>query len=367
MNKKIIFFLEYLTEAFSEYFRLFQENHFETKVFKLEKKPSLKEKVKYIRSIIFELKRFNPDFIYINDEFFSKNTLLIAFLKRFFLKKSKIISFIASRYIPRYTLLNKIKLRFLLKNIDFLFCRNKGEFEKIKKQDLFKNYSKLYQIYWGIVKELFYKINQTKEEICNSFSPLKTIYPKIKDKYVLGFIGRICPEKAIDVILESLNRLPENFVFLYAGRVKDIEYQKKLSNFIKKNNLTNRVIYLNFIENPQLKYLYNILDLTILATTKKYDPLLEELFGGVLAESMFCKTIVIGSSNGAIPEIIGREDLIFQEDNSQDLLRVINYVFNLNQDKKEKIISENYNRASNNYTAEAFVKNLIEAISPTRL
>lgn len=358
MNRRIIFFLEHQTGTFFSYFEFLQKSNFETKVFKLEKKSSLKEKVKYIRSIISELKGFNPDFIYINDEFFSKNTLFITFLRRLFSKKSKIITFIASRYIPEYNLLNKIKLHFLLKNIDFLFCRNKKELKKIKNIDLFKNYSKLYQIYWGLPKRVFYRINQTKKEICDSFLPLKKIYPKIKNKYILGFVGRISQEKGIDIILESLNKLPKNLIFLYVGRIEDIEYQKKLSNFIKENNLTNRVIYLGFIENEKLRYIYNILDLIILPTTKKYDPLLEELFGAVLAESMLCKTLVIGSNNGAIPEVIGRKDLIFEEDNPKDLSRAINYICNLRQEEKEKIINLNYDRAINNFSSEKFVENI---------
>jgi len=345
MKKRIIFFLESITGTYSSYIDLFQERNFETEVFILEKKPSLIEKIRYVRKTISELKRFKPDFIYINDEFFTKSTLLITFCKRLFSKKSKIIVFIASQYIPKYTFFNKIKLKFLLKNIDFLICRNKREFEKIKNIELFKNYQKLYQIYWGFPKELFYK----KET------------PKDPNVFNLGFIGRIIPEKGLDIILDCLKGLPDNFVLSYAGKVYDYDYNDKIRNFIKQNDLDKRVKWLGFMDYEKLNVAYNSIDLLIIPTTSKPNGFIE-LFGSILAESMLSKTLVIGSDNGSIPEVIGRNDLIFKQSDTDDLLRVINYTYNLSPEKKQEIIQENYEKAIEQFSSQAYVKNIIRLI-----
>ena len=347
MKKRIMFFLASIDEVYSSYLNLFQENNFETVVFILEKKPSLIEKIKYVKKTISELRRFKPDFIYINDEFFTKITLLIVFCKRFFSRKSKIIVFIASRNISEPTFLNKIKLKFLLKNIDFLICRNKKELERIKKIDLFKNYPNLYQVYWGFPKELFYK---------------KEVSFKKPNRFVLGFMGRIVPEKGLDTILDCLSKLPNNFVLLYAGKVYDHNYNSQINQFIKENNLSERVRYLGFIDYDNLNSVYNSIDLLIMSTTSKPNGCVE-LFGYVIAESMLAKTFVIGSDNGSIPEVIGRADFIFKQSDSNDLLRVINYVYNLSEEKKKQIIEENYQRAIKEFSSRAYVENIINIIS----
>jgi len=346
MKKRIIFFLESITGTYSSYLNLFQKRDFETAVFILEKKPSLIEKIKYVKKTISELRRFKPDFIYINDEFFTKVTLLIAFCKRFFSKRSKIIVFIASQYIPEDTFLNKIKLKFLLKNIDFLICRNKKELERIKKIDLFKNYPNLYQVYWGFPKELFYK---------NSFV-------KKSDKFILGFVGRIIPEKGLDTILNCLTKLPDNFELLYSGKVLNDNYGEQIERLIKENNLSKRVECLGFTDYNNLNDIYNAIDLLIVPTTSKPNGFIE-LFGSVLAESMLAKTFIIGSDNGSIPEVIGKTDLIFKQSDTDDLLRVINYVYNLSEEKREQIIEENYCRAIGNFSSQAYVENIINLIT----
>lgn len=346
MKKRIIFFLVVVTEVGSRHLNLFQKSNFKTEVFILEKKQSLIEKIKYVKKIISELRKFKPDFIYINDEFFTKNTLLIAFCKRFFSKRSKIIVFVASQYIPEYTFLNKIKLKFLLKNIDFLICRNKKEFEKIKSIDLFRNYPKLYQIYWGSPKEFFYK---------------KQISSSKADKFVLGSVGRIIPEKGLDIILDCLRKLPDNFILFYVGEVCDHDYNAQIEDFIKQNNLGERVKYLGFIDYEKLNDAYNSIDLLIMPTTSKPNGFIE-LFGRVLAESMLSKTFVIGSDNGSIPEVIGRDDLIFKQSDPNDLLRVINYAYNLFPEKKQEIIQENYERAIKEFSSQTYVENIINTI-----
>lgn len=361
--KKILFFLnEYsYTATFLEYLKTFQNNNFETRVFKFRNPRLKKDKLKYLKSFWQEIKNFKPDFIYIGDELFTKNTLFIVFLKKLFFRGLKIISFVASQYIPNPTFLNKIRLNFLLKNIDFLFCRNKKELKRIKNINLFKNYSNLHHLYWGISKELFHKINQSPKDIVDYLKPLKRKYPEIKNKYILGFVGRVVPEKGLDNLLNSLKKLPNSFILLYAGQVGNSNYNQRIKELIKNNNIRQRVIYLGSLKNENLKYLYNSLDLLVVPTTSQPNGFIE-LFGAVLVEAMFCQTLVIGSNNGAIPEILNRQDLVFKENDPEDLLKTINYIYNLKKEEKEKIINGNYKRAIKEFGSECFVKNMINIL-----
>jgi glycosyltransferase involved in cell wall biosynthesis len=366
MSKKLLFLSAFSRDhalVSPSYFEVFKEEDFKVQSFRLEKQVGLKNKIKYIASLYSAFKKFRPDFVFVNDEFFSKNVLLVSLLKTIFFKKTKIISFIAERYIPQNSFLNAIKLDFLLKNIDFLFCRNKKELENIKKRKPFSNYKNLYQIYWGYPRSVYFPLGQSREDVCENLEILKNNYSKIKDKFVLGFIGRIIPEKGLLYLLKCLPLLPDKFAVVFAGRVIKNDYYKEIEKFIEDNNLKERVVYLGYVDSEHLKYVYNIFDLAVTPTTQEFDKDCIELFGAVLAEAMLSKVMVIGSDNGAIPEVINRKEMIFKESDSKDLLRVINFVHNLNPAEKKAIIEENYKRAIDNFSSEAFVRGIINTIS----
>lgn len=366
--KKIFFFLkEYSSyeKIFFEYEKIFQAEGFQTHVFDFTKAHAKTRRFTYIISIFKEIKQFKPDVVYVGDEFFSKNVLLIILIKIFFLEKYKILALIASQYIPKSTsIFSRLKLTFLLKNIDVLFCRNKKELQKIKEVDLFKKYSGLRQMYLGVPEKFFYNMNQPKEELCNKVIMVWGEYSNIKDKYVVGFAGRIVPEKGLLLLLECLKKLPDNFVVLLADRRNgsDPDYYKKVHGYINDSNLTERVIWVDDLNNKDIKYLYNISDVMVMPTTSKYNNFLE-LFGSIIAESMLCKTLIIGSDNGSIPEIIGRPDFIFKQDDGEDMRRVINRVYHLSLEEKMVILEDNYRRALRDYSAQAFVNTIIKAIS----
>lgn len=349
-------------EIFSEYLRLFGKQNFETDVFDLSFNHLKSKKLFYVASVLKAIKTTKPNFIYVGDELFSKNAFLIVLIKKIIFRKIKIISLIASQYIPKITIFNKIKLLFLLSNVDFLICRNNSDLEIIKKNKFFKKYKNLFRVYLGVPEKFFYKINKPKEEIYGFLPNFKRNCSFLKNKYVLCFSGRLSPEKGLLLILSCLRELPNNFVLMLAGKKDKPDYRKEVGDFIVQNKLSERIIFFDDLKNEEMNYIYNISDLVIMPTTKKYNNF-EELFGSVIAESMLCRTIIIGSDNGSIPEILSNKELIFKQDDVLDLLRVINYIYNLKTEEKEKIINNNYNLAVKEYSAEAFVDAIIKVIA----
>jgi len=365
MAKRILFFLkEYdnYSQIFSEYLKIFNEQGFQTRVFDFTKNYQSKNKLAYAISIIKEIKRFKPDVIYIGDEFFSKNVFLVVLLRKLFFFKYNIIALVASQYIPQNSFVNGIKSRFLLSNISILFCRNKEEYKKIKQLRAFKNYQGLTQIYLGIPEKFFHKINQPRRQILAKLSVQKND-ADVKGKYILGFAGRIVPEKGLMLLLEALERLPDNFAVLLAQRIDDhnLDYYGKVNSFIESNKLVKRIIWIDNLDNDDIKYLYNAADLMIMPTTTKYDGFLE-LFGSVIAESMLCQTLVIGSDNGSIPEVIDNPKFIFKQNDVNDMVRVINFVYQLKSGERQKVVENNYQKALQDYSDTAFVSTIIKAI-----
>ena len=87
-----------------------------------------------------------------------------------------------------------------------------------------------------------------------------------------------------------------------------------------------------------------------------------EQFGRVLVEAMAAGKIVIGSSSGAIPEVIGNAGFVFQENNSADLAAQLQRVLELPEDEKKKTVEAARVRGTRDYSWQRFAGDAYEAI-----
>jgi len=83
----------------------------------------------------------------------------------------------------------------------------------------------------------------------------------------------------------------------------------------------------------------------------------KEQFGHVLIEAMAMEMPVIGSSSGAIPEVIGRSDLIFPEGDSKALAQLIERLIS-DEVFYEEIAHYGLDRVTSHYTHEAIALRL---------
>ena len=88
----------------------------------------------------------------------------------------------------------------------------------------------------------------------------------LKDKKVLGYIGRVSTEKNIVETLENIasikNEIP-NIVFMIVGVGDALKLLKKT---IKKLNLDDNVIFVGEVEHSKLKYYYSLFDVFVTAS-----------------------------------------------------------------------------------------------------
>ena len=66
-----------------------------------------------------------------------------------------------------------------------------------------------------------------------------------------------------------------------------------------------------FVPRSETPRLYQAMEVMVLPSRSSAK--LAEQFGNVLAEAMLCGTAVVGSTCGAIPEVIGEAGLVFPE------------------------------------------------------
>jgi L-malate glycosyltransferase len=137
---------------------------------------------------------------------------------------------------------------------------------------------------------------------------------KRDDVPLIGFIGRMVPEKGVLLLLEALSRLQGfkwELLLVGSGTLKKTIHDQWQSRF------GDRLITMDAIPHKAVSQYLRCLDIFVLPSygIKTW----KEQFGLTLAQAMMAGVACIGSSSGAIPEVMGPGGLIFKERDVDDL------------------------------------------------
>jgi glycosyltransferase involved in cell wall biosynthesis len=135
----------------------------------------------------------------------------------------------------------------------------------------------------------------------------------------IGFLGRLEPVKGLDVLLDAVSTLHASGTLLVAGEGSE---RARLEEIVRTRQLEQRVRFLGAVGFDVVPGFLKALDLLVLPSVTLW-PTQREQFGRVLAEAMAAGLPVIGSSSGAIPEVIGDAGLVVPERNPVALARAI--------------------------------------------
>lgn len=121
------------------------------------------------------------------------------------------------------------------------------------------------------------------------------------DGFVLGYAGRLVKEKGLETLVAAIRRLKGQRMLLVSG---DGPLREELCRepFVK---------WLGVLPRERLPLFYNAIDALVLPslTTSSW----KEQFGRVIVEAQACRTPVVGSDSGAIPEVVGDGGLVTAE------------------------------------------------------
>lgn len=131
----------------------------------------------------------------------------------------------------------------------------------------------------------------------------------------IGFVGRMLPGKGLNVLADALAKLgAEEWRLLVVGEGSEREgFERKLT----EAGLRDRAEFTGAINFALVPAYFHELDMLVIPTetTKR----IREQFGRVIVEAMASGVPVIGSTCGAIPEVIGDAGLVFPEGDADAL------------------------------------------------
>jgi glycosyltransferase involved in cell wall biosynthesis len=124
----------------------------------------------------------------------------------------------------------------------------------------------------------------------------------------VGYVGRIVPEKGIDMLIQAVARIPMRPTLRIVGAG---EHRLQLELLAERLGVRDRVRFQAAMPAEQVPVLLNELDVLVLPSLTQ--PNWKEQFGRVLIEAMACGVPVIGSESGEIPNVIGDAGLVVPE------------------------------------------------------
>lgn len=179
----------------------------------------------------------------------------------------------------------------------------------------------------------------------------------IRQKFVVGYVGRVIEEKGIADLLNAMEGLlgsdPEMALLI----VGTGPFSENVKRWVEGSGVGPQTILWSWVASEKMNDVMNLMDVLVLPsrTTTRW----KEQFGRVLTEAMACGTITVGSNSGEIPRVIGEAGMVFQEGDVIGLQGAIRRLRNSPEDR-EKYRKRGLERVATNFSQEAIARQTVE-------
>jgi glycosyltransferase involved in cell wall biosynthesis len=260
------------------------------------------------------LRRLNPDYIWVHDEFTHHITLQILWHFRFN-RTPRIVAHVAQNHTPgphplfsrKWPLVSRTRLKhlFLWPRLDGVMAIAGKSLECARRLGLPEKVP---------ITVAFHPVFGPEDAVGEGI-----LLPWSKERnFVVGFVGSLTAQKGWQVLLQAMEQLPEQFKLVLVG---DGEQRHELEQWLRRPALRNRAWYAGLLAKGELLATYPRFDVLALPSLTTPDSV--EQFGAVLAEAMAWGVPVIGSDSGGIPETIGQAGIIVPEGDAPALARAL--------------------------------------------
>ncbi len=145
------------------------------------------------------------------------------------------------------------------------------------------------------------------------------------DAYYVAYVGRLVEEKGVDTMLKAAANLKTQIPALRLLILGSGPEHERLTALAKSLDIDDLIDWCPQVASPEVASYLQATDILCLPSLTRSN--WKEQFGRVLVEAMAASAIVIGSSSGEIPRVIGDAGLVFTEGDAAALAQAIVQTF----------------------------------------
>jgi glycosyltransferase involved in cell wall biosynthesis len=182
----------------------------------------------------------------------------------------------------------------------------------------------------------------------------------LEGQVVVGYVGRLVPEKGLRTLFQSLGRLqmhPWKLLLVGAGPLETEIRERWMAEF------PDRIVLVSAVPYEQVSRYLRCLDIFVLASHST--PTWKEQFGLTLAQAMLTGIASIGSTCGAIPEVLGAGGMLFEEGDFDGLKGALE-VFLTSASRREQAGALGREFALRHFTSETVAARYLSAFERAR-
>jgi glycosyltransferase involved in cell wall biosynthesis len=178
----------------------------------------------------------------------------------------------------------------------------------------------------------------------------RMLTPVPHERFTIGFVGRLVPEKGLDILLRAAVRLHGNWDLVVVGSGPA---QEELENLAERLGIAARITWMGALPPEELATVWPRLDCLALParTTRQW----VEAHGRAVIEAMGFGLPVVGSGSGALPEIIGPAGVVVMEDDVPGLTDALQELIT-NPSRRVQFALEGRRRVMSEYVDTAIAR-----------
>ncbi|MBM4252769.1 MAG: glycosyltransferase family 4 protein [Deltaproteobacteria bacterium] len=173
------------------------------------------------------------------------------------------------------------------------------------------------------------------------------------DAYYVAFVGRLVEEKGVDMMVAALaqlsHQIPQLRLLILGGGPEQV----KLAAMATSLGVADRIDWRSQVPSSEVATYLQATDILCLPSLTR--PNWKEQFGRVLVEAMAASAIVIGSSSGEIPRVIGDAGLVFPEGDARALANAIVKTFD-STELRQRLRHLGHQKAHSQFSNEQVAK-----------
>lgn len=328
----------------------------------------INKNLKSKKQLLNKLEVFNPDVVYVHNTWFKASVEIFNILKkrniktiiklhnyRFHCTKHlTIIKHIGKNELCQACGIRKKKFSFFNKYFQesylksFLIYFYNKRFLNVIKDEYFSIVT-LTNFQFKFLIENNYRKNVKLRKLENILDVENNVASKKDNEKILVYAGRISKEKGVEEIITSFQNSKLNeFKLKIIGSGPDLDY-------LRKKFLNEKVEFLGFLPNEQVKKIINSSAAVVSAT---------KLFEGqptLINEACLLRKPIIFPKSGGISEYLSKNNpFLFKQYDYSDLTRKLNLL--LNEELITDAVENNYQHALKIFDKENFLQSFNEVI-----